>query len=822
MLTRKVGLFLQVRLNSTRLPGKSILPLCGQPLVVRTMERMAFLPADIRVLVTTKDCEEYFKQIALPMGWNVFSGSVQNVLKRFVDCAIFYEIDTIIRATGDNPLLSSEIASETLELFNKNKADLAFMEPVPYGSGVEVINKEALQTALKNTIIPYHLEHVTPYIYENKEKFKIVSDKFHIDEDQRPDVRISVDTREDYEKMNYLFRSLIKKKSNYSIDSVIKTYDTLSFTKYKCILFLTVSGGMHGIGHLKRSLFLASMLKNDFIIFFSIKDVKEEAIDLIESNDYSYIFYENLKDHALNEGIFDRVIVDLRDTEIADMKFYKDLGPVISIDDMGAGSAISNVNIKTLPALNDKKYFNFDGIEYLILKNTNINGKTLNNPPKNILITFGGSDPDELTTPAAAALDYLSYNVQAVIGPFFTENIIRIGNCDIVHNPEDMETYIDNADLVITSFGMTFMESLVQKKPVLILNPTIYHDKLTEEFEYPYIIKREKEFKGNIKEKIKSMIDKMTSEGIFDKELQSNPLMPFFTMNFGKGIDKIISVIKNYQASSSICPYCCDTPEEPVYRINNYNMFYCKKCRIYYTDNLIKNDDIYNDRYFTDDYKMQYGKTYEEDKDNIRKISEDRIKIIKKYNVKGHLLDFGSGLGFFSETAEKHGFRTTSMDVSDYAVDFIKGKLKLNAVKANETYLEKSKDLYDIITSFYLIEHIKDFEKLIFLFYCHLNKGGILALSTPNAAGLSIKYKFSDYVKVHPKDHYRIFSPYFFKKLLKKYGFSKIKVKITGIHPERTIRPNKILKNKFINNIIVIILKIFALGDTFEIYAKKN
>ena len=58
-------------------------------------------------------------------------------------------------------------------------------------------------------------------------------------------------------------------------------------------------------------------------------------------------------------------------------------------------------------------------------------------------------------------------------------------------------------------------------------------------------------------------------------------------------------------------------------------------------------------------------------------------------------------------------------------------------------------------------------------------------------------------------------------KLLKKYKFKDIKIKITGIHPERIINNQKLLKNKLIVKLVIIVAKIFMLGDTFEIYAKK-
>jgi spore coat polysaccharide biosynthesis protein SpsF (cytidylyltransferase family)/2-polyprenyl-3-methyl-5-hydroxy-6-metoxy-1,4-benzoquinol methylase/spore coat polysaccharide biosynthesis predicted glycosyltransferase SpsG len=821
MLTKKVGLFLQVRLNSTRMPGKAMLPLCGRPLIVRAMERMTYIPADVRVLVTTRECEAFFKPIAEEECWEIFCGDKQNVLKRFVDCAVFYQVDTVIRATGDNPLLSSEIAQETLDLFNKVKADLAYMEDVPYGSGVEIIDIAALKTALKNTSVPYHLEHVTPYIYENRDKFKIVSDKSHADEIHRPDVKISVDTREDYERVNHLYGTLSKNKSNFGIDSVVKTYDSLSFKKFKRILIITVCGGMHGMGHLKRSLTLASKLSDEFNVYFSIKDVRETVIDFIESREFNYIFYENLHSFVDENGIFERVLTDLRDTEVEEMDVYLSLGPVISIDDMGPGSILSHMNVKALPSITCNRNFNFEGLGYLVLKDAPVLIALVNDPPRKILVTFGGSDPDGLTEPVAGSLSYLSYGVKAVIGPFFTENIVRIGDCEMIHSPEELDEYIADSDLVITSFGMTFMEALIMKRPVIIINPTAYHDKLTEDFKYPYFIKRDRDIKTGLKEELKKIIDRMVTDKCFENSA-SNPLNDFYSLEFGRKIDGFLGVIKEFQSSINLCPNCCVLFREPVYRSDNFNLYYCKKCNLYHLDNFTEYKDIYVDKYFTDEYKAQYGKTYEEDKENIRKFSEERMKMIRKYISKGSLLDFGSGLGFFSETAEKLGFNTTSVDVSDYAVNFIRDKLHLKAVKGDQSFFEKNGERYDVITSFYVIEHIKDFEKLIFLFYCHLNKNGVLALSTPNADGISIKYNFFKYAITHPKDHYRIYSPGFLKTLLKKYGFNKIKVIVTGIHPERIIKSKKLLKIKLIYNLLVFFQKIFALGDTFEIYAKKK
>ena len=232
-------------------------------------------------------------------------------------------------------------------------------------------------------------------------------------------------------------------------------------------------------------------------------------------------------------------------------------------------------------------------------------------------------------------------------------------------------------------------------------------------------------------------------------------------------------------------------------------------------------NETYEEDYFVAEYKKKYGKTYEEDKSNIELLAENRLKILKTYIEGGKLLDFGSGMGFFAEYCEKNGFQTLSIDKSKYAVDYITNVLKLKSVHSGEEFLENTDQMFDVVTSFYVIEHVKDFKKLLFLFKCHLNKNGVLVLSTPNSAGKSIKYNFFNYVNEHPEDHYIIISPLVLKRILKRMGFGNIKINITGIHIERFTKSKMLQNSKLAGKLFTFIAKIFHLGDTFEIYARK-
>lgn len=822
----RVGLFLQVRLNSSRMPGKALMKLSGKSLIQHAMERLMVVPADVRVLLTTKESSFLLSEFADEMGWEVFTGDSENVLLRFIEAARFYKVDTIIRATGDNPLSSSEIAIETLTLFKTTGSDLSYLNPVPYGSGVEVVKTEALQRALSLTEVPYDLEHVTPYIHNNTDKFVITTAKYHNADVARSDIRVTVDTRTDFEKMNYFFRILKKKKFNHTIQALVGLWDEIDFIKYRRVLFVTAGGDSFGLGHLKRALYLSNFFKNDFEVFFTLKHYHEDAARMIQKEGHDIIEYDMLQKNIADDGVFDRVIVDLRDTTVEEMDFFNFLGPTISVDDMGEGGQNSYINIRTLPSLTNKNYkFNYDGLEFLFIDRQSYLNKILKKDQSGevnkVLISFGGSDPLGMTVDLLRNFVKSEYLVSIIVGPFFKHIIEEKENIKLIYSPESIKEHIAESDLIITSFGMTFMEALLCGKPVIIINPSEYHDRLTENFGYPYLIKFSDDRAGkSINILVNDMIEKMKNDGVF---IQNSSLKPFYELPYGKSFDSIINTILKSQPSSVVCPYCSSQNLNVISRSNLWNMHKCKKCDLIFTD-IFNVDELpnYDKDYFLEEYENHYGRTYEDDREQIRELAIRRVQMINKFKKKGRLLDYGSGLGFFAEYCEEKGFRTTSVDISTYATDYIKNNLRLDAVNSDEDYLVNGDDKFDIITSFYLIEHVHDFNKLLFLFKMHLNTNGVLCLSTPNARGVSISKHFDDYLSKHPIDHFYIFSPSFMKRALKKMGFKKIKVRITGIHPERMTNSQFILNNKFCVKIIHILSKIFQWGDTFEIYGQKK
>jgi spore coat polysaccharide biosynthesis protein SpsF len=201
------AVILQVRLDSTRLPGKALLPLAGRPAVLRAMDALRLIPADSYILATEPGSAGPLSPLADEAGFELFVGNKENVLRRYADAARKYEPDAVIRATGDNPLVSWEMAVAACALFDSTGADYAALSDLPLGAGVEVIGTSALLEADRSETDSYEKEHVTPFLYRRPDRFRIVrSQAPH--RYRRPDLRVTMDTSEDYRFLSGVFEAL--------------------------------------------------------------------------------------------------------------------------------------------------------------------------------------------------------------------------------------------------------------------------------------------------------------------------------------------------------------------------------------------------------------------------------------------------------------------------------------------------------------------------------------------------------------------------------------------------------------------------------------
>lgn len=214
------GVLLQVRLDSTRLPNKALLKIKDLTLIEHAMRALSNVNADKYVIVTTLDSIKELKPYIKKWGWDYFIGSKEDVLGRFIGATEFFKLTRIVRATGDNPLVSSRLTNRLLDTHKTLRNDYSGFLNNPLGTGVEVVEVHSLIEAHYNTREDYDREHVTPYLYNNKDKFKVFQEDAP-EEYLSPGSKVTIDTIEDFNNVEKLYNELYY-GDIIEIESVVK------------------------------------------------------------------------------------------------------------------------------------------------------------------------------------------------------------------------------------------------------------------------------------------------------------------------------------------------------------------------------------------------------------------------------------------------------------------------------------------------------------------------------------------------------------------------------------------------------------------------
>jgi spore coat polysaccharide biosynthesis protein SpsF len=203
-MTTASAIILQARMASTRLPGKALANLGGRPLVARCVERLAARSSLPVILATTIRAEDdVLAEEGRSLGIPVIRGAVDDVLGRFVQVATSLGLLDCVRATADNPAVDPDAPRRVLDLRRRAGADHVVEHGLPYGAAVEAISTAALVRAAALTSDANDREHVTAFIRRDPRFFALAA--IAPAEVRRPDVRLTVDTAEDLERMRLLY-----------------------------------------------------------------------------------------------------------------------------------------------------------------------------------------------------------------------------------------------------------------------------------------------------------------------------------------------------------------------------------------------------------------------------------------------------------------------------------------------------------------------------------------------------------------------------------------------------------------------------------------
>lgn len=203
------GVIIQARMGSHRLPGKILLDFEGKTLLEHILNRLKKVKNSISIVIATSDLHQDNQVEMFCKAKHVccFRGDEQNVLKRYYDCATKYHFDNIVRMTGDNPFPDVEELDRLIEFHYEKNLDFSEnFSVLPIGVGMEIMTYAALQQSFKNASLPKHYEHADEYILDHLLYYKHGTSMVSA-EKNRPDVRLTVDTLQDYEKACYILHN---------------------------------------------------------------------------------------------------------------------------------------------------------------------------------------------------------------------------------------------------------------------------------------------------------------------------------------------------------------------------------------------------------------------------------------------------------------------------------------------------------------------------------------------------------------------------------------------------------------------------------------
>jgi len=201
-------------MGSNRLPGKVLEKICENPMLDWVVSRagQASLVSKVLVATTTDASDDLIASWCTENHVHCYRGAVLDVLDRFYQAASSAQADIVVRLTADCPLIDPAVIDDVITLlidsgadFSANRLPPPYHRTFPIGLDVEVVSFSALERAWQEADQPFEREHVLPYLYEEKGRFKV-----EIIDAPRDlgDLRWTVDTPEDLEFIRTLMAQL--------------------------------------------------------------------------------------------------------------------------------------------------------------------------------------------------------------------------------------------------------------------------------------------------------------------------------------------------------------------------------------------------------------------------------------------------------------------------------------------------------------------------------------------------------------------------------------------------------------------------------------
>ncbi|MDR2471435.1 MAG: class I SAM-dependent methyltransferase, partial [Treponema sp.] len=377
----------------------------------------------------------------------------------------------------------------------------------------------------------------------------------------------------------------------------------------------------------------------------------------------------------------------------------------------------------------------------------------------------------------------------------------------------DLRDVLADYDLLVTHFGVTAFQALYARLPVLLLNPGTYHERLARAAGLPSTGTGNRAaarlWTGPALDTLARQSEKAANRWGLDDGLPGTDLGGGQS---GCGLADIL--LKAAPRVYRACPLCGKNPGKPAARFPGRTYRRCS-CGAFYMNRLNPPPVEYDRDYFFTEYRKQYGKTYLEDFPSLKKAGERRLARIRallprfppprnSFNTQDtvlkrnapnaqdtvlkrnspnaqdtalkrnssntgagpRLLDLGCAYGPFLAAAREGGFEALGQDPAEEAAAYVRDQLGIPAFRgrfpgdaARLAAWVQENGGFDVISLWYVIEHFDEPGTALAAINGLLKIRGILAFSTPSAAGISRRKSLRTFLERSPADHWTVWDP---------------------------------------------------------------
>lgn len=226
-MEKNIGIIIQARTGSNRLPKKVIKKIEGKTVLEHVVERAKIIKNGNKVILATTDKkdDDILEKIAKELNINVFRGSENDVLDRYYKTAKLFNIDPIVRITADCPLIDPKIIEKVIKFYIQGDYDyVSNVRPVSYpdGQDVEVFSFKTLEKTWNEAKLDFDREHVVDYIWKNPQTFRIGNVANNKDISS---IRLTLDEKEDMILIKKIYKELYNKNHFFGLQEILQLFE---------------------------------------------------------------------------------------------------------------------------------------------------------------------------------------------------------------------------------------------------------------------------------------------------------------------------------------------------------------------------------------------------------------------------------------------------------------------------------------------------------------------------------------------------------------------------------------------------------------------